>query len=102
MLALILAAFELSGAWATSTVGPPVLKDVNGVTLSVGQTVKIVGVITALSPTNGHGLEVQILPNNPSSNVPAQIYHGYDGGPQSPTPGRPVILCAALNTVVGS
>jgi hypothetical protein len=100
MIAHYLAPFLLAGSWPATIIGPPVLKDVNGVTFAVGQTVKIIGVITKLDNTDRHGLELTIQPNNPSTL--GQIQHGYDGGPISPLPGKPVIQCAALNAIVGS
>lgn len=57
--------------WAGSwwPLGPPLagdaIKDVNGVTITVGATVKLVGVVTAINPTDPHFGTIQVTPLHP-------------------------------------
>jgi hypothetical protein len=62
LLALIIASFDLSGAWIVPTIPNPV-KDVNGVVINVGSTVKIIGTVTGLLPAVG-GVIIKL--SNPS------------------------------------
>ncbi len=69
MLGLLFAAHWLAGAWP-DTPTPAVMRDVNGKTLSVGQTVSVVGVITALTPADMPNGRVRLsVKYGPATNV---------------------------------
>lgn len=101
---LLFAMFELAGAWPATTIGPPPVRDINGVAITVGSTVKLVGLVTAINPTSTHFMEVTFQPiypaaNNLSPGLPQQAAFLM---PQSPLPGKPVFQAGASQLIVGS
>lgn len=67
MTAAITALFMLGNTWYTpgTTVTTLKMQDVNGTTISVGDTVKIVCKVTALNPTSTHFDNVSLTPVHP-------------------------------------
>ena len=101
MLALTFASFMLSGAWPATIVGPPVPRDVNGVIITVGATIKLVGTVLSVNGADGHGMGIVFQPLNPTGNItPAQQANYLM--PTSPLPGKPVFKADPSQLIVGS
>ncbi len=101
---LFFAAYGLSLAWPYVTVGPPAPRDVNGVLITVGATVKLVGTVTSVNAVDGHGLGITFQPVNPSSGSVTAILPQQANFlmPTSPLPGKPVFKADPSQLVVGS
>lgn len=72
MLGIGLAPF-MSGLWGKLVFPPsdgPYLMDANGTTLTVGQTVKLVGVITSLNQSAAHFDGVSVRATHPNGSGP--------------------------------
>lgn len=67
--AAVLAPFWLANAWLPAPVAGQTLRDVNGVALAVGQTVKIVGTITALTASDPHFSGISFTPLHPNGSL---------------------------------
>jgi hypothetical protein len=65
--AAVLPFFMTANVWPLSPpkAGEP-LRDVNGVLITVGATVKLVGVVTAVSSTDPHFSGIQVAPSHPN------------------------------------
>lgn len=63
----IMAQFWLSNAWLpVAPITPPIIRDINGVALTVGDAIKIQGTITSLGVFNG---VILVHFTNPTPNV---------------------------------
>src|SRR5208282_1654609 len=101
MLAMIIAMFELSGAWVQIPFGPGPIKDINGVVITLGATVKLVGTVVSLNASDGHYMGVQFQPIHPgSSPYPSQQANYLM--PVSPLPGIPIFKADGTQLIVGS
>jgi hypothetical protein len=65
------------------------LQDINGVAITVGATVKMVGTVTAVNAIDGHFMNVTVTPNNPTPDAKTTV-------PKTPVGFHP------LQLVVGS
>lgn len=88
MLALEMADNWLAGKWLPATPGNPLYgdspQDVYGVTLAVGQTVKMVGVITAINTNDPHCQDIKVTPSYPNNQLFIPSVTGDAGNPFLP------------------
>ena len=96
----------LAGMYYVAPVAGPYLKDVNGVTITLGATVKLVGVVTAIN-TDPHFGSITVAPSHPTGSfIPSQSGGGNPQSPnfQVPNQNKPVQVYGfeGLQLVVGS
>ncbi len=101
MLAMIVALFELGGAWLQQGFGPYAVRDINGTLIAVGNTVKLVGTVISVNPSDSHYMEVVFQPVHPGS-IPYPPQQGNYLMPTAPLPGQPVFKVSGQQLVVGS
>ena len=58
--------FWMAGAWVPNPAAGETLTDVNGVLITVGATVKLVGTVVAVSGVDPHFSGIQVVPNHPN------------------------------------
>lgn len=57
---------DLQGNWLIPPIVGSNLKDINGTTITVGATVKMVGTVLSVNSIDGHFSNVVVTPNNPT------------------------------------
>jgi len=87
---MILIAAMWGGTWWGAT--PPtvgdILNDVNGVPITIGATVKLVGVVTAINPDPHFGT-ITVVPAHPTkASIPKQSGGGNPQSPNFPVPNQ--------------
>jgi hypothetical protein len=84
--------------------GPPAVVDSVGTPITVGLTVKLVGTVIAVSPTDTHGLGVTVQPTNPTIVAITDILPQQATVlmPVSPLPGKPFFRFHGTQLTVGS
>lgn len=60
----------LKGMWYAGTEIGTVIKDCNGDTISMGDTVKAVGVVTGINPTHPHWGDIEVTLSHPNGTGP--------------------------------
>jgi hypothetical protein len=101
MLAFIAASMWLAGSWYQIPFGPGPIKDINGVVITVGATVKLVGTVVSLNPSDGHYMGVIFQPIHPG-NAPWPSQQANILMPVSPVPGIPIFKADGSQLIVGS
>ena len=72
----------MAGTWAIPPAAGDSIKDVNGVTIAVGDTVKFVATVVAINPTDPHYGSIQVVGIHPNGEQVVPDVHF--GNPQSP------------------